>query len=242
MLPSFDLTSFLERFSIAAQAAGFRRYELLETGDGPLLAWEKEGSGSSVYISAGIHGDEPAGPLAALQLIESGFFADDRRWLICPALNPEGLGTGSRENREGLDLNRDYLVRKSREVSAHAKWLLEMGPLDRFISLHEDWESEGFYFYEINLGDDDPERARGLLSAVSEYFPPEPCSEIDDHEVREPGWIHHGDEADLPDAWPEAIFLAKNGCPLSFTLETPSAAPLEKRVAAHIAGLSKLLG
>ena len=32
--------------------------------------------------------------------------------------------------------------------------------------------------------------------------------------------------------WPEAIFLAKHGCPLSFTFETPSQAPLARRIAA----------
>ena len=108
---------------------------------------------------------------------------------------------------------------------------------DLFISLHEDWESAGFYFYEINLGADDPGRAHRILNAVRPWFPPEPGPEIDGHESREPGWIYHAAEPDLPEGWPEAIYLAKKGCPISFTFETPSHAALASRVAAHAAAV-----
>jgi murein peptide amidase A len=238
----FDWPAFLPDFSASARSAGFRETVLLETDDGPLIAWEKDGEGPTVYLSAGIHGDEPAGPLAALGLMQAGFFRGDHRWLICPALNPGGLSLGTRENRAGVDLNRDYYLKGSPEVAAHAAWLLRKEVPDVFVSLHEDWESEGFYFYEINQGEDKPGRAAALLAAVLGHFPPESGPEIDGHTVRSPGWIYHCAEADLPDSWPEAIFLAKRGCPLSFTFETPSKQPLERRIAAHMLGLAELLG
>jgi hypothetical protein len=170
-----------------------------------------------------------------------GAFDAGRRWAICPALNPTGLSAGTRGNAEGIDLNRDYLRFRSVEAKAHARWLLSRPPPGLFLSLHEDWETSGFYFYEINLGTDRPERARAVLSAVGPWFPPEPNPVVDDHQVREPGWIYHAAEADLPNHWPEAIFLAKNGCPLSFTFETPSRAALERRVAAHVAAVRACL-
>jgi len=237
----FDWPSFLPGFSASARRAGFRETVLLETEDGPLTAWEKDGRGPTIYLSAGIHGDEPAGPLAALRLMGEGFFRDSHRWMICPALNPGGLALGTRENRAGVDLNRDYLAKGSPEVAAHAAWLLRNAVPDVFVSFHEDWESEGFYFYEINLGEDMPGRAASLLAAVSGHFQSEPGPEIDGHPIRSPGWIYHPAEADLPDSWPEAIFLAKRGCPLSLTFETPSKQPLEKRIAAHTDGLAALL-
>jgi hypothetical protein len=120
---------------------------------------------------------------------------------------------------------------------AHALWLDARPTPELFISLHEDWESMGFYFYEINLGDDDPERARLILEAVSPWFPPETGPEIDGHLPREAGWIYHPAEPDLPEGWPEAIYLAKMGCPISFTFETPSHAALGQRVAAHMAAV-----
>ena len=41
----------------------------------------------------------------------------------------------------------------------------------------------------------------------------------------------------MPHGWPEAIFLAKHGCPLSFTFETPSHLPLPRRIAALVAAV-----
>ncbi len=237
----FDWSGFIPEFSLAASRGGFASEVLLDTEDGPLMAWEKPGRGPLVYLSAGIHGDEPAGPLAALEMMKRDTFGDDFSWMICPALNPGGLAVISRENRRGVDLNRDYLRLQSLETVVHTRWLARKPVPDVFISLHEDWETSGFYFYEINLGPDDPERARAILAAVAPIFPHEAGAEIDGHEIREPGWIYHCADADFPELWPEAIYLAKMGCELSFTFETPSRAPLADRTRAHIAGVEELI-
>jgi murein peptide amidase A len=241
MVDVFRWPTFLAEFSRAASRQGFSAEILLETEDGPIIAWEREGEKPPIYLSAGIHGDEPAGPLAALRLMEEGVFPMGRHCMICPALNPGGLVLRTRENRRGADLNRDYVHRSSPETAAHTRWLSSRPVPGLFVSLHEDWETHGFYFYEINLGEDDARRASDLLCAVSPHFPAEPGPEIDGHAVRSPGWIFHRAEADLPDLWPEAIWLAKRGCPLSFTFETPSRASLADRVAAHVAGVRALL-
>ncbi len=230
-----DWDAFDSEINAAARRCGFCP---ASPPGAPFRAWRRPGGARRIYLSAGIHGDEPAGPLAVLEMLRDPFFSrspDD--WTICPALNPGGLRANTRENPAGIDLNRDYQRRESPEVAAHAAWLLENPPPHLFLSLHEDWEATGFYFYEINLHDDQPARARRILDAASEHLPVESSAVIDDHPVRQPGWIHHAAEADLPDAWPEAIFLTKNGCPLSFTFETPSRANLEKRIAAHLAAV-----
>jgi len=237
MSDCFHWSEFPPAFRRAAELAGFSETRLAETSAGPLTAWRRPSAGPRVYLSAGIHGDEPAGPLALLDLMREGFFTPHIDWALCPALNPTGLAEGRRENAEGVDLNRDYLLRKTPEVAAHAAWLEAAGNPGLFVSLHEDWEASGFYFYEINLGVDEPCRAEELIEAVSPWFPPDPGHEIDGHSPRKPGWIFHAAEADLPHGWPEAIFLAKNGCPLSFTFETPSHAALASRVAAHKAAV-----
>lgn len=225
-----------------AHASGLLGKELLPHPEGGLWAWERPGDGPTIYVSAGIHGDEPAGPLAMLELLRGGFFQSHPcHWLLCPALNPVGLARCRRENPEGIDLNRDYLLRASREVTAHADWLTAQPTPDLFLSLHEDWETSGFYFYEINLGGDQPDRARAILEAVAPWFHPEPGPDIDGHQPRAPGWIDHRAEADIPSGWPEAIFLAKQGCPLSFTFETPSQAPLAHRIRALAAALNSAL-
>ena len=236
-----DWPRFSADFAAAARASGFDPTILAPTVAGDLVGWEKPGPGPTVYLSAGIHGDEPAGPLALLELIREGAFGPEGHWILCPALNPTGLAAGTRENAEGEDLNRDYWARKNPGVASHVAWLQGCRVPDLFISLHEDWETSGFYFYEINCSEDRPERARSILEAVAPWFGPEPSSLIDDHAVRELGWIYHVAEADMPESWPEAIFLAKLGCPVSFTFETPSSAALPMRVAAHAAAVRAAL-
>lgn len=238
MNAEFLWSDFLSTFRDAANAAGFAEHALCETPAGPLSGWTRAGNTERrIYLSAGIHGDEPAGPLALLELMRSSYFSQAIHWIICPAINPTGLATGTRENADGIDLNRDYLKRQTTEVQAHASWLEQQPSPDIFLSLHEDWETTGFYLYEINQCQDQPQHARHILNAVEPWFSPEPEPIIDGHRVREPGWIHHAAEPDLPDGWPEAIFLAKQKCQLSFTFETPSQADIRKRIAAHCAAV-----
>lgn len=237
MSEEFDWPGFLPEFGREAEALGFTRVELADFDEGALVVWERAGDGPVVYLSAGIHGDEPAGPLALLELMKDGFFDRDFGWRLCPALNPYGLARGVRTNGSGVDLNRDYLLRNSPETLAHSAWLESRPAADLFLSLHEDWETDGFYFYEINLAGCDPGRAAEILAAVEPWFPPEPGPLIDGHVATAPGWIYHASEADVPEGWPEAIFLAKYGCPLSYTFETPSRAPLASRVAAQVAAV-----
>ena len=228
-----DWHAFLRDWSQKASSRGFQSETLVEVGDYPLLASVKGNPAKPcIYLSSGMHGDEPSGPQALMQLLGDDFFDDRFCWLICPVLNPTGLEAGTRENFQGIDLNRDYGQCETQEVCAHIEWLNKQPVPRLFLSLHEDWESSGFYFYEINIGGEDS-RHRALLKAATPHFPPEPELVIDDHPVTEPGWIFHSEHPDLPEGWPEAIYLAKMGCPLSLTFETPSRSALDLRISCH---------
>jgi len=238
---SVEVINYLERFACAAAQAGFEREVLAEVGEFSIPAYTKSvESWPVIYLSSGVHGDEPAGPLALLEMLEEGFFEQPVNWLICPLLNPVGLTKGTRENGEGIDLNRDYMALKSKEVEAHVHWLKQQPIPDIFISLHEDWESTGFYLYEINVAGASS-AARDVLAAAAVEIPPEPEEVIDDHDVRESGWIDHPPTADLPKSWPEAIFLANRGAGVSYTLETPSSLELARRVACHKLAVKELV-
>ena len=226
-------SEFLSEWQASAEEQGFTVEVLLEKSGDPILACSKGSSDlPAVYLSSGVHGDEPSGPQALLGLLKEGCFGDGFHWLICPVLNPSGLNANTRENAEGIDLNRDYHHCEAEEVCAHISWLKKQKVPALFLSLHEDWESTGFYYYEINTGSDGPSH-EGILAAAAPFFPPEPEEEIDDHPVTKPGWIFHPDHPDIPEGWPEAIYLSRMGCPLSLTFETPSSMELEKRMACH---------
>lgn len=228
-------------FALEAAARGFTHRDLLDTADGPLRVWVRGGQGPMLYVSAGIHGDEPAGPLAVDAALRAGVFDGSWPCVIAPVLNPEGLARGTRENAGGSDLNRDYLQRQTSEVACHAAFLESMPVPEAFLSLHEDWEARGFYLYEINTGSDHPDLTRELLVEASRHFPLEQGPTIDGHRIRDAGWIFHGPTADEPSGWPEAIFLAKRGCPLSYTFETPSRESIEQRVACQLALIQRFV-
>ena len=228
-----DCEAFLREWTSLAEARGFQTVVFGEVEGFPLIGSIREIADKPViYLSSGMHGDEPAGPQALMELLREGFFDDRFYWMICPVLNPTGLALGTRENSRGIDQNRDYKQCETPEVCTHIAWLQKQPVPALFLSLHEDWESSGFYYYEINLGVLGSKRDR-MMEAVAPFFPPEPATVIDHHEVTEPGWIYHSEDPDVPEGWPEAIYLARISCPLSLTFETPSSLPLEKRVGGH---------
>jgi protein MpaA len=235
------LTEILGDLRAAAGEKGFAEEVYGEVEGWPLVAFSRESPGAPVvYLSSGMHGDEPAGVEALLEILRSGLLDDRFTWRLCPLLNPTGLALGTRENFEGEDLNRDYLSLRSEEVRAHCRWLDLWAPPTMLLSLHEDWESSGFYYYEIAL-QDRPSCYEGLRKAAETVIPMEATAIIDEHATREPGWIYHPARPDRAEEWPEAIYLAEQGCPHSYTLETPSSRPREERVRCHFAVVEFLL-
>jgi hypothetical protein len=99
----FDWPGFQLAFREAAEAGGFFATKLTESSAGEVTAWERPSPGKRVYLSAGIHGDEPAGPLALLELLHGGFFDSGIHWILCPALNPAGLQKISDECRNQIE-------------------------------------------------------------------------------------------------------------------------------------------
>lgn len=191
-----------------------------------------------LYISSGIHGDEPSGPLALSRLLQEDAWPDINLWLI-PCLNPSGFRLNTRENARGLDLNRDYRHSRSVEVAAHIAWFEKQPGFDLSLHLHEDWEANGFYVYELNP-DGRPSLAEAMVDSVREACPIESADVVDHFECRGGIIRPQVDPEQRPD-WPEAIFLFGRKTRQSYTLETPSDYPLAMRVEAHLRALRRAL-
>ncbi len=228
--PPAELAARLES---AARAQRFQVDHFGAVEGVPLLGLSRRTPGVKprIYLSAGIHGDEPAPPLALLDWLERGWFDDRAVWLLCPLLNPAGLARGARPNAGGIDLNRDFKAPRSAEITAHVAWLGRQPLLDLAICLHEDWESTGFYLYELNaLGRPSP--ARAMLEAVARVCPIETATVIDGRPVDEPGIIRPIADPLLRETWPESIYLRHQHARLGYTIESPSSRPLPQRIAA----------
>lgn len=194
-----------------------------------------------LYISAGIHGDEPAGPMAVLSMLGDVGFFDGVEVFAFPLLNPGGITAGTRENVHGIDLNRNFgpAAVSTPESDWHLEMLKSLPKMDIALCLHEDWEASGVYLYHV-----EPKRpqfqAPAVLDAMARHLPKETSCVIDGSQAC--GGIISRQESDyLFDEWPESIYLTRTMTRASFTLETPSSAPLDKRVAALCAAVAQIV-
>lgn len=192
-----------------------------------------------IYLSAGIHGDEPAAPLATLRLLRENDWPDDAEIWICPCLNPSSFPINTRESAAGADLNRDYKFLRTPEIRAHIKWLETLPELNFSIQLHEDWEAKGFYIYELKM-DGTPTEPRRVLEAVEAICPIDHSPQIDGRK-NDCGLIKPKLDPAVRELWPEAFWLVMNKTRLSYTCEAPSDFPMKVRVGALVTAVRVLL-
>ena len=204
-----------------------------EAGGYPLMAVHSERRDPrlpSVYLSAGIHGDEPAPVEGLLQWAVETFRADPSvahwNWVIFPCLNPWGLERNIRFDAEGLDLNRFYNSRKVPQITAQLA-LMKGHRYDVAVSLHEDYDARGFYLYEIAAKR--PHWGEFLCSDCTSVSPSDERRKIDGHSSRN-GLIRRKISPEMMKGHPEAFRLHFRHANRTFTLETPSEESLEKRV------------
>jgi hypothetical protein len=244
---TIDIVSVLRDCFSAATVNGWSKHEIPVNQQISLSAFIRPGAiegeaaaapgtlNPRIYISTGIHGDEPAGPLAVRQLLQDNIWPKSFTLCVLPCLNPTGFLNNTRENSVGMDLNRQYLQPQAPETVAHIKWLESQPWFDLCLCLHEDWESHGFYIYELNP-EDRPSLAPAMLKQVAEVCP------IDNSELIEGRPAKNGiirpsiDPRDRPQ-WPESFYLLTYKTRLSYTLEAPSDFPLWARVAALVSAV-----
>jgi hypothetical protein len=237
---TIDIRAVLRRIGAAAGRHGWTSEIFHSQGGFDWVALHRghrtEANRKRVHISAGIHGDEPAGPLAALKLITEDRWPDNVEIFLLPCLNPPGFTLNRRTNADGIDLNRDYRNPKSAETRSHIAWLERQPRFDLYLCLHEDWESRGFYLYETNP-EQRPSFAGKMIQAVAAVCPVDPSETIEDRPAR--GGIIRPVilPADRPD-WPEAFYHIRHQARQGYTLEAPSDFPLEVRVNALVAGVT----
>jgi hypothetical protein len=231
-----DIARVLRDDVRAARAHGWEVARLRATPEVQLLALHRpprQGTTRAavprVYLSTGIHGDEPAGPLALRQLLQEDRWPRHVELWCCPCLNPTGFPLNRRENAAGRDLNRDYRHVLTPEIRAHVGWLRRQPAFDLTLCLHEDWEAHGFYVYELNP-DQQASLAEELIRAVGAVCPIDRSPVIEGRPASG-GIIRPDLDPTRRPQWPEAFFLIRNKTRLSYTLEAPSDWPLPVRVA-----------
>jgi len=237
---TIDIGTVLREVGAAAHRHGWHQETFHTVNDFKLLALHRAASlakpnAKRIYISAGIHGDEPAGPLAVLRLLEENSWPAGAEIMLLPCLNPVGFTLNRRENAQGRDLNRDYREAVSAEIRAHIAWLERQPRFNLYLCLHEDWESHGFYLYEQNP-DKKISLAEKVIAAVEQVCPIDP-SELIEGRPAQGGIIRPNIRPHERPDWPEAFYLITHKSRQGYTFEAPSDFPLPTRVHALLAAV-----
>jgi murein peptide amidase A len=214
-----------------------------ETAGYPIYGWKYDGGGPLVYLSAGIHGDEPAGPMAVTKLFEEmpAWFLRFS-WIVFPCLNPWGYERGLRRNAKRLDVNRLWRENREQEVRAVRKTIRAM-TFELAYLMHEDYDAKGFYLYELCMHG--ASTGEAIVGAVRSILPVEPRRSIEGRRTTRRGLIRRGPSHRLEarKLWPEAFYLVARHTRHLFTAETPSTGfELRLRILAQIKGLRVALG
>lgn len=234
---TINITQVLYDIEQLAATTGWERDPLSVAEKNVLPAFRRlpKNPSGQIYLSSGIHGDEPAGPLAVLELFQQNQWPDDLGLWIIPCLNPGGFPLNRRENEDGVDLNRDYRSPQTELVRAHVGWLNQRPRFELTLLLHEDWESNGFYLYELNP-ELKPSISDAIIHKVKEVCPIDTAPVIEGRPAKN-GIICANPDLMKRRDWPEAFYLVHHKTAISYTLEAPSDFSLSTRVQALVAGV-----
>jgi hypothetical protein len=104
--------------------------------------------------------------------------------------------------------------------------------------LHEDYDGQGVYLYEIQRVK--PNWGEALLTAARPHVPTDPRARIDGRKFVQGVHRRRMDRRVFARiGYPEAVWLHFGHAARTFTIETPSEFALERRVAAHVAAIDE---
>lgn len=236
-----DYRHLIERWRAVARQARVPLRRLLRADGYPIFLFRTPAlpEAGGIYVSAGIHGDEPAATEGLIAWAEK-HVRKLRDWplFLLPCLNPWGLVGNVRMNAQGLDLNRLFHVQREPMVEA-VRAAVAGRQFSAALMLHEDYDAQGVYLYEVQRVP--PYWGEALLGAATPHLPIDPRLRIDGRKVMNGLHRRRVDRKRFAAiGYPEAIWLHLEHAQRAFTFETPSEFALERRVAAHVAVLEEM--
>jgi murein peptide amidase A len=190
-----------------------------------------------IGIFSAIHGDEPAGALAAskflLDLVNAPDVAESFLLQVYPICNPTGFEDNTRCSRRGRDLNREFWrasVEPEIEILEHE---LRTSHFNGIIQLHADDTSQGLYGF-VRGHTLTENLLRPALTEAGKILPRNINAIIDGFAARD-GIIYEQYEGIL--AAPARI----DPVPFEIILETPHQAAMELQVEALVVAMRTIL-
>lgn len=234
-----DPKQLIERWRAVVDQAGLTMKPVTEQFGQEIFGIRSESPPNSevgLYLSAGVHGDEPGGSEGLIAWAESNVdFLRATPCVILPCFNPSGILMNTRCDAAGVDLNRKFddpshpLIGAWRSFLGDARFRLAL-------CLHEDYDAHGIYVYE--LGVPGLEAGEACLASCETIIPREPDLDIEGRPAAN-AIVRRSEDfdrlaAEMDEGLPEAIYLRMHHAAISLTFETPSEYSLFTRVRAHV--------
>ena len=238
-----EVEPLMKRWRLIAREAGLKvcRWPGAERSRILALSTPQEETSRGLYLSAGIHGDEPAAVQGLLQWAEGNIsFLQNHPVVILPCLNPWGLGNNLREDEAGRDLNRCFDQLEIPVIGAVHR-LIEGWDFEAALCLHEDFDANGVYVYELARRG---ERLGEMILRQVERIIPRHRGKVEGRSSTN-GVLRRtrGLEKIVEEIGgkPEAINLFMGHARTALTFETPSEYSLYRRVQCHVLFLDRLV-
>jgi hypothetical protein len=141
----------------------------------------------TICYTAGIHGNEIAGPFAVLNFLDEVIVPRNTKVLAIPLLNPHGFVQGTRLAGR-VNLNRQF--NKSDPPKREAGFLqkvMEQHSVQFLHSIHEDCGADGFYLYYQSQKI--KQKCKKILEVAKEHIKIDTRSVIYGDKVESPGLI-----------------------------------------------------
>lgn len=226
-------TGLLESGSLGGFIAGGSNYELHRF----TLRGESDGNTTvRLGLFATIHGDEPQGAAALMELAKLSRRDRDlfRGYEIqlYPLCNPTGYEDGTRHSRRGEDLNRHFWSGSTEPEVALLEREIAAMRFHGIVSVHADDTSDGVYGF-VRGATISRELLAPALEAAARHLPLNRAPVIDGFRA-EGGIIVEGYEGILSAGRIEPR-------PFEIVFETPASAAFEMQVAASVAALEAVI-
>lgn len=197
----------------------------------------------TVCLVGGIHGEEPAGPLALLKFLK--IFQPKKypktKIIILPVANPTGFDRGVRQNFLGWDINRHFFDKKLVAENKIIYNFLKKEKMDILYTLHEDFERKEFYLYILEHKESGV--AKKVIKLAKQFFPIYKKRLIEGCVAKE-GVITYRLNKKLRTMNAEGSlenWALYRGTPLVLATETPIQTSLTKRITFYIKALNLLI-
>jgi len=190
-----------------------------------------------IGLFAAIHGDEPAGALAAIRFLlniaSDPELAENFHLQVYPICNPTGFEDNTRHSRRGRDLNREFWHGSSEAEVQILELELRGSQFSGIIQLHADDTSEGIYGF-VRGHTLTENLLRPALSAAGKILPRNANATIDGFAARDGIIYDHYDGVLAAPAQMDPL-------PFEIILETPHRAPMDLQVEALVVALHTIL-